>query len=510
MTQDTSAQNGEPAGDPVEETAERFQELETGLADMVREYQAHPSGHHAIVVVPSLSFDAQLLSKVTGVSHYEERLLAMVMQLRSPRVRVVFCSSMPVSEAVVDYYLGLIPGVPLSHSRARLSMVSCDDPRPVPLSQKLLERPAALDRIRAAISGARAVGLVCNNTTRLERALAVELGVPLLGNPPGLDDLGTKSGSREVFREAGVDLPDGFERLRDLSDVVAALAELKTRKPDLARAVVKLEEGFSGEGNAVFDYRDAAPAEVAGRIRDQLRFQAAGEDFDSFFAQFTEMGGIVEEFLAEVSASPSGQAYLGPTGDLRMISTHDQVLGGEDGQVFLGSTFPAHEGYRMAVQERTLAVGEVLRRRGARGRFAVDFVAAGGRLPAIEINLRKGGTTHSMLTLAMVSGGHFEQDGFVYVSRRGLPLAYYATDNLSSPSYRGLEPADVLDAAVVNGLSYDAATGHGVIFHLLGALADYGKLGATCISDSVPAARELYDRLVAVIDAVAADRARAG
>jgi hypothetical protein len=492
---------------PQEESS--FADLEAGLADMVRDVASEPEGHHAIVVVPSLSFDSAMLAKVPGVSHYEERLLAMLLQLRSPRIRLVFCSSVPIADSIVDYYLGLIPAVPVPHSRARLTMISCDDPSARPLSQKLLERADRLDQIRAAVAGARAVGLVCNNTTRLERALAVELGIPLIGNPPGMEDLGTKSGSRETFREAGVDLPDGFERLHDMSEAAQALAELKARKPGLARAVLKLEEGFSGEGNAVFDYRDIRPQDkIESRLETQLRFQAAGETLENYARQFAAMGGIVEEFLPGVTASPSGQAYIGPLADLRPLSTHDQVLGGEDGQVFLGSTFPAHERYRRAVQEDTMRVGQVLRDRGARGRFAVDFVEAGGRLPAIEINLRKGGTTHSMLALAMVSGGRYEPDGFTFVSPRGIPKAYYSTDNLSSPAYRRLTADDVVDTAVVNHLAYDPVTERGCIFHLFGALPDHGKLGVTCIGDSVSQAHAQYSELVRALDERAAELAQ--
>ncbi len=52
-------------------------------------------------------------------------------------------------------------------------------------------------------------------------------------------------------------LPAGVEDLADESEVVAALAELKRRDPGLQRAVVKLNEGFSGEGNAIFGFEGA-------------------------------------------------------------------------------------------------------------------------------------------------------------------------------------------------------------------------------------------------------------
>ena len=88
--------------------------------------------------------------------------------------------------------------------------------------------------------------MTCFNSTALERSLAVRLGIPLYGNDPQLNYLGTKSGSREAFREAGIPLPDGFEHLRDKDDVFEAVVELKRRKPRLRRAAIKLDEGFSG------------------------------------------------------------------------------------------------------------------------------------------------------------------------------------------------------------------------------------------------------------------------
>jgi hypothetical protein len=39
-----------------------------------------------------------------------------------------------------------------------------------------------------------------------------------------------------------------------------------------------------------------------------------------------------------------------------------------------------------------------------------------------------------------------------------------------------------------------------VVFHLIGALSQYGKLGAVCIGDSHESARKFYDDTVAVLD----------
>jgi hypothetical protein len=114
-----------------------------------------------------------------------------------------------------------------------------------------------MERIWSAIPDPEAAHITCFNSTPLERTLAVKLNIPLYANDPELAHLGSKSGSREVFREAEVPMPDGFEHLRDEQDVMEAVIELKRRRPEVRRMVVKLNEGFSGEGNAVFPCEDA-------------------------------------------------------------------------------------------------------------------------------------------------------------------------------------------------------------------------------------------------------------
>ena len=474
-----------------------FEALESALPDMAQTFLADPAAPHGLVIVPSMSFDQELLKNVTGVEHYEERLLAMLLQLHNPSVHVVFCSSAPISDVIVDYYLGLIPGVPLSHARERLTMITCDDLSRRPLTEKLLERPARISEIKEVLSRTRAAALVCMNTTGLERKLAVELNLPLLGNPPDLDYLGTKSGSREVFREAGIDLPAGFERLHSMDDVVGALAALKRERPHLHTGVVKLEEGFSGEGNALYSYAHGVDEQdIAAALPDRLRMQGPAETYESFAARFEVMGGIVEEYVDGVSASPSGQGYIGPEGTLRALSTHDQVLGGDGGQVFEGSTFPADLRYRLRVQDAMMRVGEVLQAKGARGRFAVDFVEAGERLSAIEINLRKGGTTHPMLAMAVITEGRYLADSGVFVSGQGVEKCYYATDNLQSDDYRGISVPELLAAAVSDRLIFDPVTERGCVFHLLGALSEYGKVGVTCIADTLEDATGDYAGIV--------------
>ena len=487
----------------------RFAALQRALPPLFRDAFPDPAAPQTVVVVPSLSLDAAELRKLEGAPHYEERLLCLLMLLRRPRTHVVYVTSQPVAEGIVDYYLNLLAGVPPSHARRRLHLLSCYDGSAAPLTEKVLARPRLLARIRAAVPDARAAHLTCFNATPLERTLAVRLGLPLYAPDPALAHLGTKSGSRELFRRAGVPLPDGHENLRDAADAAAALAALKRRHPGQRRAVVKLNDGFSGEGNALFSY-DGAPSGRAlegwarAALPERLRFEAAGETWEAFEPRLEAMGGVVECFLeGGETRSPSVQCRVDPLGGVSVISTHDQVLGGPSGQVFEGCTFPADPAYARDLHAMGTRVSGLLRDEGVVGRFAVDFVSRrrgdAWEHAAIEINLRKGGTTHPYLMLQFLTDGAYDPGTAVYRTPAGRACCYHATDNLRDPAYRGLSPDDLIDIAVSHGLHFHAATQQGVVFHLIGALSQHGKLGALCIADTVERATALHHATVAVL-----------
>jgi hypothetical protein len=492
------------------EERQRFLHLQERLVSSLQAAAAHPYAHQTVVVVPSSSLDQRQLSKITGVHHYEERMLYLLLLLRHPHTHVVYITSQPVATATIDYYLNLLPGVPFHHAQQRLTLLSCHDATNVPLSQKILQRPCLIQRIRAAIADVNIAHMLCFNTSSLEQTLAVQLDIPLYACDPALSHLGTKSGSREVFHQAGVAMPDGFERLRDRHDLEAALTELKRRNPALRHAVVKLNNGFSGIGNALFAY-DGAPADsglthwVKAELPRSLRFEAAGEIWEDYEQKFTEMGGIVECFIEGAERrSPSVQCYIDASGEASLVSTHDQVLGGPSGQVFLGCRFPADAAYCQDIQEAGRRVAAVLGQRGAIGRFGVDFISIrrGDRWEhfATEINLRKGGTTHPFLMLQFLTDGIYDSEHGLYYTSTGQPRYYYATDNLHSPAYLGLTPDDFVDIVVKHDLRFHGATQQGVTFHLIGALSEYGKLGTVCIGDRRLSAEQIYRNTVAVLN----------
>ena len=459
------------------------------------------------VVVPSLTLDERELEKLEGAAFYEERLLFMLIRLRNPHARMVYVTSRPVHPLILEYYFELLAGIPASHARARLTLLCAYDASPRSLTEKILDRPRLIQRIRYGIGDPARAFLSVYNATPLERRLAVLLGIPLNAVDPDLQHLGTKSGSRRAFREAGVALPEGFEDVRSKEDVVVALDSLRQRRPGIRKAVVKLDEGFSGEGNAIFRYPQESGAGPIVDALQRLEFAVPSENVEAFLEKIGTMGGVVEEFVeGGETRSPSCQIRLDPQGQVILVSTHDQLLGGPTNQVYLGCRFPADEGYREKIQDAGRRIGAVLAAHGVVSRLAIDFLVrraepgAPWDVFAIEINLRIGGTTHPFLALEFLTGGELDPETGVFHSPSGLEKSYRSTDNVRSDRYRGLSPEDLLDITTINHLHYSQGTETGVLFHMIGAVSQYGKIGLTVIGNDRAQVDEIYDETIAVLD----------
>lgn len=493
------------------EELQQFKEIQEGFCSQFELFFPDNLALKTIVVIPSLSLDAEVLENVHGSLHYEERLLCLIMLLRMPRAHVIYVSSTPIDPVIIDYYLHLLPGITGYHARERLTMLSCYDSSPSPLTKKILQRPRLIERIKQAILSGHVAHIACFNTTAFERTLAVRLGIPIYGCDPSLVYLGTKSGSKKVFIKAGVSVPPGAEDLKSYADIVHAVAALKDMYPDLKKAVIKLNEGFSGDGNAIIKYPENVCKKdmynwIHHNLVNEIKPVAKDLGVEMFLEKFRVMEGIVEAFVeGDVKISPSVQCRINPLGEMDIVSTHDQVLSGEDGQVYNGAYFPADAAYRNEITRLGKIIATELKNEGVLGRFSIDFISVKENYCwkhyAIEINIRKGGTTHPFLMLQFLTNGHYDEATGNFITPNHQQLYYYASDNLQSDAYRGLTPQDLIDIAMFHGIHFDGGSQKGVMFHMIGALSQFGKMGIVCIGSSPEEAYSFYTKTIEVLDA---------
>ncbi|HET7734689.1 MAG TPA: peptide ligase PGM1-related protein [Nocardioidaceae bacterium] len=454
---------------------------------------------HVVLALPSFSLGETILSHyATRIPSLEHRyLLSALMLPRIPGCELVFVSCAAPADEVLDYYAALWPAHERASASARLHVVEVPDLSGRSVAPKLLERPDLVERIRGIVDGRPAM-IEPWNVTEQEVALALALDVPINGTHPALWPLGFKSAGRRLFQQAGVPVALGREDVQDLGDVASAIAQIRRAHPDAAGVVVKHDNSGAGDGNHVIHLGTT-------ELSDQL---AA---IPSWYLSDLRAGGVVEELVTgDDFSSPSVQLDISPFGEVTVVSTHEQVLGGPDDQVYLGCAFPASADYAPALVKYGHAIGAELAEYGVLGRVGVDFVAVrkGGswEVSALEINLRKGGTTHPFTALRHLVPGWYDADSGVWRTESdGSARFYRSTDNLLDESRLGWLPRRVIEIVRTAGLGFDPNTSTGVVLHMLECLAVDGRFGLTAIGRSRAEADDLYD---AVDEALTASAAR--
>ena len=493
-----------------------FEELQKKLIPLWEQIgRSDPGGNfiekeNTLVVMPSLTLAIEM--DFPSQQDYEERMLFMLFLLRQPHVRMIYLTSVPISPEIIDYYLDILPSVSVTNARKRLILVSPEDASERPLIQKFLDRPNLIDKIRNHIPDLDMAHLVPFLTTDLERDFAVQLGIPMYAADPRFFAFGTKSGCRQVFAEEGVQHPLGVENLHSKGELVQALVQMRAQKSSIQKVIVKHNEGVSGFGNAVLDL-SGLPASGSNQEADaiekrleKLQFELSDIKLDWYMKKLEKQGGIVEEMISgdEIS-SPSTQLRVTPLGEVELLSTHDQMLGGPSGQTYLGAYFPAKTDYGPLIAREAKKIGERFAREGIVGRFAIDFMVVrdsnGNWDPyAIEVNLRKGGTTHPFLTLQFLTGGKYDPESGTFKTVQGHAKYYVASDTLKSPAFKKLTVTDLFDLVSNHRLHFDHTKHTGVVLHMISGISTLGKIGLTAIGNSPEHAEEIYQRFIEVLE----------
>ncbi len=156
------------------------------------------------------------------------------------------------------------------------------------------------------------------------------------------------------------------------------------------------------------------------------------------------------------------------------------------------------------IQQAGKKIAAVMLRKGVLGRFSIDFISVKEKGSwkhfAVEINLRKGGTTHPYLLLQFLTDGVYHAGSGKFITKNKSFRYYVASDNLRCERLIGTTVHDLIDIAMMHDLHYDSTREEGVMFHLIGALSQFGKLGIVCIGNTAERAQYFYDEAVKVLE----------
>jgi len=437
-----------------------------------------------MVVVPSLTLPEDELKDLVGSQFYEERLLFLMLRLRKPDIHLVFLSTADIAPEIIDYYLDLVS----RHGpiRKRLTLVSVGDTGQQPLTTKTLEHPEVITSVRNIIQVHSNTFLLPFIVTNQEEELAARLGIPIYGMPSRAARFGEKSGGRRIARVAHVPLVEGIEDIRSPEDIQAAFTRLCPKESE--RAVLKLNDSFSGLGNVILS-READGGAVAVADLMWARLPQGVTAWEDYLHRIFLRRGTMERMLEGPLSAPSVQMLIKPGYPPEVVSTHDQILGGQSNQTYVGCKFPANEQYRDIVIKYARQVADVLVKHDVVGFFSVDFlVSSQNQVYFGEINLRLGGTSHPFAICRYLTNAVYDEVTGLLMSPLG-PRYYVASDNVQHDRLIGKTPADILKAMSTTGLLFDHSRLVGITLHQLGSVPGSGKLGICSIAASSEEAR---------------------
>lgn len=459
-----------------------------------------------LLLVPSYSADSRTLASIEGLDSWAERHLIELRHLLHPKNRLVLITPTPISDACLDIVVQLMPSAPPHWWRGRLRCISLNDRSPRSLTDKLLERPRLLDHL--ALQLRPGAVLASYSVSEQEMCLAEQLRLQLQGSPAHLAPLGSKAGSAEVFKSVGLPHPRSTELCLSLEELAHATEALADAYPDIEQMVVKLNCMAGGRGNAplalaLSSWRQGSANQRRRTLKQAL--EALAMPLPHWQEELRRHGAIAQELIrapAGALSSPSVQLWIDTHGAVEIVSTHEQCLGGPHGQSFRGCRFPARQAYAQAVMAMAERLGRHLAERGCRGPVLLDLLAkreqSHWRLWAIEINLRKGGTTHPFQLAATATGARFDRTSGQLLCPDGNAVFYEASDELHQPPWRGLLPEQLIDGLVQRGLYFNSASRRGCIPMRLGSLSEHGLLGVTSVGHSRRDAALLMQQLLDV------------
>ena len=326
----------------------------------------------SVVVVPSVAPDRRR-SPAPSVQAYEERFLFLLLLLRQPRLRMIYVTGPAdrrehrrvLPRAAAGRHPEPCPRAPAPGRRARrLAAAAGDeaarapaDPRRGSARSSPTARAATSCRTPRRRSSATSRWRSASRCTAPTRGCSRSAPRPAAGGcsprPASPHPLGLRGPARPRRRGRRAGAPARRAARRDAtrsSSSTRASRAAATRSSTCA-ACRRRDRRRGARGAARPRRGDGARAPRRSSPR-------------AYLARLAEGGGIVEERIdgAELR-SPSVQLRVTPLGEVELLSTHDQLLGGPSGQSYLGCRFPADFGLR-ARDHREAAEG----RRAARAR----------------------------------------------------------------------------------------------------------------------------------------------
>ena len=452
---------------------------------MIETIHPIPQQWDTLIYVPGISLGPLTRRHLAGLDYFQERNYYYAAALTDPNKQVIFVLSDEIQDDLLRAHLDMLRkvfDVPASHM-ANLHVLKIKQPPEKTLCSALLGDKAGMRKLLSLIHD-RNAGLDFWTIGADEIALANALSLPHIGMPAKLIGEDGKASAKRIFRRVGVKTPQDFGVFFSIENIFQYLHAHSF--PATRTLLLKLNHEEAGNG--VARLRLDTNFESQELLKAAITLEKPYIDLSEFEEEMRTQGAVVELFLDdEIIASPSAKMWIGTDGDVSCLATHDQIL---RNSIYLGCRFPADSAHRRQVRQTALMIGRQCAREGWRGIVSIDFLVTKSpgdtgktELWAIEINARKGATTHPYFWARMLTGAAYDaENDMLHVN--GRPIVYQTAEYVASSLFSKISEQEVLRMIEDAGLGYDPRNKEGVFVHMLSCVRIHKKIGITAISDN--------------------------
>ncbi len=433
------------------------------------------------IALYSLNYSETLLKEMPFARYFHERSYCHLALLRNEEIQLVLVTSESIDGFTIDYHLRdlyQMSDEQQAAAKERLILLTANTNTSGYLIDQVLNSQETIEKLKGFLVGD--TELINFSSSEKINLLGQILGASVQESAHLLSQLwGSKSGSRKVLSRSNVSIPRGTNLiLKDLNDVRAAALDLSSASPPAQYVILKLNSTSwsSGLGNVLIDCKKLIESNDLSQSVSSIL-----QPWEDFADEVAKEGAIVEEYLLNVVSSPSAQGYIDPDGEVKILSTHEQIL--EQGK-FLGCVFPADARYLFELDKAARKIGSTLRDLGIRGAFGVDFLGfKDGHLLATEINIRKLGTSHVLTYVEAILEAGVGTDGLLR-NRNGIPI-YYVQKRVYEPLLlKYLSPELAIEVLKESNLFYSHDTQSGVVLLAFSALENCGFVEVIAIGQT--------------------------
>ncbi len=450
----------------------------------------------AWVVLPTPIIQTTSTDTLASQALAAEQSIFALCALLQPQTHVVLILPEQLDPAVLEYHLSLLfaDSAARRSARKRLHLIITGAVSGS-ITQRLLGSKRLRDGIIKAIPKKVSAVLLCTQVTADEQRLAFALQLPLFGLDPTLGYLGTKSGSRALFRTADVALPFGREHIRSVKQLTNALQAIHKHDRTVKYALLKLDHSFGGSGHAFIPLNKLprSLAAIEPYIRSHLRTTNVTLTPEQFLQRLCDEGGVAEEWLeTKGMQSPSVQLLILPDRTVEVLSVHEQRFDRQQYNHYTGADFPARTSLRPLVLKQVKKIGNILARQGAIGNFSIDFIALRNKkrwsLYVVELNTRITSTILPRNFVQAVTHAETQPDGTMKRNTRA--IYYVIAEQFPLPPDLFTEPAQCLQFINEAGLQFDHRSHTGIIVHRTQYLSEQNSIGLIAVGKSNQSADE--------------------